>query len=98
VAANLAVAVEAGVRVLTGTDLAVGSHQVALEAIRLWEMGMDAGAVIDAVSSSGFRSIGRAFFEVGAPADVVLFSEDPIQDPRVLTHPERILRLGKIVR
>jgi imidazolonepropionase-like amidohydrolase len=98
VASNLAIAVEAGVRVLTGTDLAVGSHQVALEAIRLWEMGMEARAVINAVSSSGFRSIGRAFFEVGAPADAVLFSEDPTHDPRVLTHPDRILRLGKIVR
>ncbi len=98
VAGNLAVAVEAGVQVLTGTDLAVGSHQVALEAIRLWEMGMDTRAVIDAVSFSGFRATSRACFEVGAPADVVLFSEDPTNDPRVLTHPERVLRLGKIVR
>lgn len=97
-AANLAVAVEAGVHVLAGTDLAVGSHQVALEAIRLWELGMDPHSAIDAVSSSGFRATGRSYFEVGDPADAVLFSADPTLDPRVLAHPERVLRLGRIVR
>ena len=59
VRARLATAVEAGVHVLTGTDLAIGTQQVAWEAIRLWELGMAAAAVIEAVSWSGFRATGR---------------------------------------
>ena len=59
VRARLATAVEAGVHVLTGTDLAIGAHQVAQEAIRLWEMGMAAEQVIESVSRSGFRATGR---------------------------------------
>jgi hypothetical protein len=42
VAANLAGAVEAGVLVLTGTDLAIRPQEVAREAVRLWEMGLKA--------------------------------------------------------
>lgn len=96
---NLATAVEAGVHVLTGTDLAVGTHDVALEAVRLWEMGMEPGAVVDAVSGSGFRSTGRpAGFDAGAPANAVLLDEDPTRDPRALAHPKRVIRLGRIVR
>jgi imidazolonepropionase-like amidohydrolase len=99
VVSNLGIALEAGVHLLTGTDLAVGSHQVALEAIRLWEMGMDASSVVDAVSASGYRATGRSpGFDVGQPANVVMFSENPTQNPRVLSHPERVVRLGRVVR
>lgn len=99
VAANIEMAVEAGVHVLTGTDLAVGSHQVALEALRLWEMGLSPSAVIDAVSASGFRATGRSStFEVGSPANAVLFAEDPTLQPRALAHPRRIVRMGRIIR
>jgi len=93
---SLALAVEAGVHVLTGTDLAVGSHQVGLEAIRLWEMGMPVRAMIDAVSVSGLVATGRrGGFEVGAPANAVLFAEDPIRSPRVLLHPQVVIRRGQ---
>jgi imidazolonepropionase-like amidohydrolase len=96
IVSNLGPAVEAGVRVLTGTDLVVGTDQVAQEAIRLWELGMDPRAVVDAVSASGFRATGRpAEFEIGSPANAVLFAEDPTQDPRALAHPQRVIRLGR---
>ena len=55
VRSNLSHAVECGVVVLTGTDMAVGTHQVAEEAIRLWEMGMAPAAAVDAVSFAGFK-------------------------------------------
>jgi len=98
VRANLGTAVEAGVHVLTGTDLAIGTHQVAQEAIRLWEMGMAAEQVIESVSRSGFRATGRpADFKVGDPANAVLFSEDPVSNPRVLADPALVIRLGRIV-
>ena len=98
VRARLATAVEAGVHVLTGTDLAIGTHQVASEAIRLWEMGMAAAAVIEAVSWSGFRATGRQVgFDLGGPANAVLFSEDPVSNPRVLADPAAVIRMGRIV-
>jgi imidazolonepropionase-like amidohydrolase len=90
--------VEAGVHVLTGTDLAIGTHQVAKEAIRLWELGMAAEQVIESVSRSGFRATARpADFEVGDPANAVLFSEDPVSNPRVLADPSLVVRMGRIV-
>jgi imidazolonepropionase-like amidohydrolase len=98
VRARLGTAVEAGVHVLTGTDLAIGIHQVAKEAIRLWEMGMAAEQVIESVSRSGFRATARpADFEVGDPANAVLFSEDPVSNPRVLADPSLVVRKGRIV-
>lgn len=92
-------AVESGVAVLVGTDLAVGSHQVAAEAIRLWELGMSSHRVIESISASGLRANGRPFdFAPGAPANAVLFDEDPAADPRALAHPSHVIRLGRLVR
>ncbi|MGH8948120.1 MAG: amidohydrolase family protein, partial [Acidimicrobiia bacterium] len=98
VRANLGTAVEAGVHVLTGTDLAIGTHEVAQEAIRLWEMGMAAAQVVESVSRSGFRATGRPVgFEAGDPANAVMFSEDPVSNPRVLADPALVIRMGRIV-
>jgi imidazolonepropionase-like amidohydrolase len=98
VLANLKHAVEAGVHVLTGTDLAIGTREVAREAVRLWELGMAPSAVVDAVSWSGYRATGRdAAFAVGAPANAVLFADDPIADPGVLLHRSRVIRMGRLV-
>jgi imidazolonepropionase-like amidohydrolase len=95
---NLTAAMEAGVHVLTGTDLAVGTHQVAMEAIRLWEMGMAAEAVVDAASWSGFRATGRpSAFAAGDPANAVFYAENPISNPRVLASPSGVIRTGRIV-
>ena len=98
VRARLATAVETGVHVLTGTDLAVGTHQVSSEAIRLWELGLATAAVIEAVSWSGFRATGRPVgFDLGSLANAVLFSEDPVSNPRVLADPAAVIRMGRIV-
>jgi imidazolonepropionase-like amidohydrolase len=99
VVANLDAAVEAGVHVLTGTDLVVGSDRVALEALRLWELGLPARKVIDAVSTSGLAATGRpARFEPGTPAHAVLFDEDPVSNPQVLAHPRHVIRSGRLIR
>ncbi|MDP9495043.1 MAG: amidohydrolase family protein [Actinomycetota bacterium] len=98
VARMLDTAVEAGVFVLAGTDLAVGTRAVAAEAIRLWELGMSPARVVGAVSNAGFKATGRAdAFEVDTPANVVLYSEDPRADPRVLAHPLHVVRLGRLL-
>lgn len=97
IAANLPTAVECGVRVLTGTDLVIGTDRVALEAIRLWELGMPPWAVVEAASRSRLSDV-VSLFSLGEPADVVIFAEDPTLDPRVLAHPTRVVRLGRVVR
>jgi imidazolonepropionase-like amidohydrolase len=91
-------AVDAGVKVLTGTDLAVATREVAAEAVRLWELGMPARDVVLAVSMLGFRATGRPMgFEPGDPANAVLFDENPVENPRVLAHPELVIRHGRVV-
>jgi imidazolonepropionase-like amidohydrolase len=94
----LSPALEAGVRVLTGTDLAVGPRQVAEEAVRLWELGMPAREVVAAVSSAGLVANDRAaVFEPQTPANAVFFDSDPVADPRVLLHPSVVVRLGRVI-
>ncbi len=98
VAGLLGIAVEAGVFLLTGTDLAVGTRAVAAEAVRLWELGLSPALVVKAVSSAGLRATGRDdSFEVGTPANAVLYDIDPTTDPRVLAHPKHVIRFGRIV-
>lgn len=92
-------AVDAGVRVLAGTDLAVGTNKVAVEAVRLWEMGMSPEKAVRAVSASGFEATGRpAGFEIGLASSAVFFADNPAEDPRVLNHPDVVIRYGRIVR
>ncbi len=94
IAANLRLAADAGVEVQAGTDLAVGSDQVAREAIRLWELGLPARDVVDAVS--GLRP-GTTGFDLGAPANAVLFDDDPLDDLRILAAPRHVIRMGRLV-
>jgi imidazolonepropionase-like amidohydrolase len=99
IAGLLPLAEESGVHVLTGTDLVVGSDRVALEAIRLRDLGLTPRAAVDAVSVSGHRATDRSSgFEVGSPANAVLFTEDPLQNLGVLSHPQTVIRLGRLVR
>jgi imidazolonepropionase-like amidohydrolase len=91
-------AVEAGVHVLAGSDLAVGTGAVAAEAIRLLELGMSPALVVAAVSTSGYRATRRpSEFDIGTPANAVLYAEDPVTDPRMLAHPRHVVRLGRVL-
>lgn len=90
-------AAEAGVHLLAGTDVTVGAHDVALEALKMVEYGLPIDRALDAVSVSGYEATGRSpGFEVGAPANAVLFGENPIHDISVLGRPEYVVRLGAI--
>lgn len=98
VKANLPIAVEAGVRVLAGTDLIGEPSDVAAEALRLGDYGLSPQAVLDSVSVSGLEATGRsADFAVGSPANAVLFEADPLVEPGVLAHPRTVVRLGRLV-
>jgi imidazolonepropionase-like amidohydrolase len=97
VARLLPQALEAGVRVLTGTDLVGSPANVASEGVRLGEYGLSNTQVVAAVSTAAFEATGRdARFEVGAPADAVLFAENPVDHLAVLEHPAYIVRIGRV--
>jgi imidazolonepropionase-like amidohydrolase len=90
-------AIEAGVRVLTGTDLVGSPGDVAAEALRLADYGLSNGQALTAVSDDGFLATDRSVdFAIGSPADAVFFGEDPLTDLGVLAHPTRILRRGHL--
>lgn len=93
----LPLAIESGVIVLAGTDLVGTPGDVADEAIRLHEYGLPSAGVLDAVTAAGFRATDRSpNFDIGAPADAVLFAENPLNDLRVLRHPTTVIRLGTL--
>ncbi len=85
-------AFEAGVTVLTGTDLAGPTSDVALEALKLVEYGATTAQALESVTRPEDRP-----FEVGAPADAVLFAENPMERLEVLRHPVHVVRLGRVV-
>lgn len=92
------IAVEAGVMLLAGTDVTVGAHDVALEALRMVEYGLPTRLALEAVSSSGFEATGRSGdFSEGTPANAVFFESNPLEELDVLTRPAAVVRLGKIV-
>ena len=94
----LPMAVEAGVRVLAGTDLAGSPADVAAEAKRLGEYGLGNADVVAAVSLNGFVATERDHdFSIGSAADAVLFAANPIDDVEVLAHPAHVMRHGRML-
>lgn len=97
VARLLPVAIEAGVRVLAGTDLEGSPANVAAEMLKLAEYGLDATSALRSVSVAVFDGVGRSSgFELGTDADLVLFPSNPLEDLGVLSHPTLVMRLGEI--
>lgn len=91
-------AVEAGVRVLAGTDLVGAPADVAAEALKLAEYGLTGRQALEAVAHAAFTATNRVTqFDVGSPANAVLFPADPTKDLAVLQHPRTIIRLGSIL-
>lgn len=90
-------AIEAGVKVLAGTDLIGSPANIATEAIRLGQFGLTNRQIVDAVSMAGLSATGRdSTFTPGSPANAVLFAADPDLDPEVLRHPQQVVRLGRL--
>lgn len=90
-------AIEAGVRVLAGTDLVGSPADVAREAMKLARYGMSKTQAVDAVAGSALTATGRpADFPTGAPANAVLFGADPTEDLAVLISPAHVIRHGRL--
>lgn len=89
---------EAGVRILAGTDAAMVPHgTVRLEMALLLKAGLPADAVLAAGSWDARAYLGYPGIEEGAPADLVVFRDDP-HDPAVLARPALIVLDGKVVK
>jgi len=87
-----------GLTVLAGTDLAVPHGKVALEAIRLHELGLSKQAALHAVTRAAYDYLGVArSFAPGATADVVFVRDDPREHLGTLLSPVVIIRSGRIV-
>lgn len=95
----LPLAAEAGVHLLAGTDVTVGAHDVGLEAQRLVDYRLSVDRALDAVSVAAYAATGRPHdFEIGTPANAVLFPVNPLDEFSVLANPEVVIRLGARVK
>ena len=89
-------AYEAGVTVLAGTDTHP-SGTVAEEVERLMSAGLPWEAAVGAASWTARDWLGLPGLTDGAPADLVVFDEDPVAHPDVLHHPRRVILRGQIL-
>lgn len=91
-------AAEAGVQLLAGTDVTVGAHDVALEALKMVEYGLSVDRALEAVSRSGYQATERPYnFEIGSDANAVFFPANPIHDIAVLQRPSAVVRQGRLL-
>jgi imidazolonepropionase-like amidohydrolase len=86
-----------GVTILAGTDW-FPSVTIAEEVILLHRFGLSADAAIGAATSAARAFLGAPDVEEGAPADLVLFREDPREELSRLARPELIMLRGELVR
>jgi imidazolonepropionase-like amidohydrolase len=88
-----------GVRILAGTDAGMTPHGVVAWEIRLLHsFGLPADVALAAGSWDARTYLGLPGIEIGAPADLVIFPDDPRDDLAVLDHPSLILLGGKPIR
>ncbi|MFI5055193.1 MAG: amidohydrolase family protein [Actinomycetota bacterium] len=86
---------DAGVAVYAGTDAGAVDHGlVASEIALLRDAGLPGAAALAAGSWAARTWLGLPGLEVGAPADLVVFPDDPREDPEVLRHPSLIVLRG----
>jgi len=93
---NVRAAHEAKVTVLAGTD-SFPCGTVAGEMEWLVRAGLPARAALGAASWTARAWLGLPGLVDGAPADLVVFAEDPVAHPDVLHHPSRIILRGQVV-
>ncbi|MGW6248878.1 amidohydrolase family protein [Streptomyces roseolus] len=92
-------AFDAGIPVFVGTD-AGGSLAHGLVAEEVEELTKAGIPALDALSATtwGARAwLGRPALEEGAPADLVVYDDDPRADVRVLAAPRRVVIDGRII-
>ena len=97
---RLRAAYEAGVAIYAGTDAGgVLPHGlVAAEVLALHDqVGLPAEAALAAASWAARDWLGHPGLRPGAPADLVVYDEDPRVDLRALAHPRLVVLRGRVV-
>jgi imidazolonepropionase-like amidohydrolase len=91
-------AAEAGVPVYAGTDAGGGIRhgRSADEVAALHGAGLSSADALGAASWAARAWLGRPAREIGAPADLVVYRDDPRVDPAALAHPELVLLRGRV--
>ncbi|GAA5001083.1 amidohydrolase family protein [Streptomyces hyderabadensis] len=92
-------AYDAGIPVFVGTDAggALAHGLAGAEVAELVTAGIPPVAALAATTWAARRWLGRPGLEEGAPADLVVYEQDPRADVRVLTAPRRIVLNGRVV-
>ena len=96
----LQAAADAGVTILAGTDAGMVPHGIVGEEIRLLlDAGLSPAVAIGAGSWTARSFLGMQGIEEGAPADLIAYREDPLENPGVLAAGPTLLMLdGKVVK
>ncbi|MCX5413415.1 amidohydrolase family protein [Streptomyces sp. NBC_00059] len=91
-------AYDAGIPVFAGTDAGgtLAHGLVADEVAELVKAGIPPLDALSATAWGARRWLGRPVLEEGAPADLVLYDEDPREDVRVLGSPRRVVLNGRV--
>ena len=97
--ATVAAAHDAGVPIYVGTDAggSLSHGLVAQEAVELGRAGLSARDVLAATTWGARSWLGQPGIEEGAPADLVVYENDPRRDLRVLGSPNAIILRGALV-
>ncbi len=92
-------AYDAGVPVFVGTDAggSLAHGLAAAEVVELVTAGIPPVEALAATTWAARRWLGRPGLDEGAPADLVVFDEDPRADVRVLGAPRRVVLNGRVV-
>ncbi|MBC7268663.1 MAG: amidohydrolase family protein [Streptomyces sp.] len=92
-------AYDAGIPVYVGTDAggALAHGLVAGKVTKLVTAGIPPVEALSAAAWGARRWLGRPALDEGAPADLVVYDEDPRADVRVLAAPRRIVLNGTVV-
>jgi len=89
----------AGVALYAGTDAGAVEHGlVASEIALLRDAGLSGTAALAAGSWAARAWLGMPGIEEGAPADLVVFPDDPREDPDALRRPSLIVLNGVVMR
>ena len=87
---------EAGIPIYAGTDAggSIRHGRIADEIAELEVAGLTAHQALGAASWDARSWLGAQGIEEGAPADLVVYSEDPRGNPDVLAKPMRVILRG----
>jgi imidazolonepropionase-like amidohydrolase len=91
-------AARAGVRILAGTDAGQGPHGMIVEQVRLLSAaGLTGEQALGAASWEARAFLGFPGLTEGAPADLVIYDEDPRKRLAALERPSLIMLDGRLI-